>query len=134
MGSPGDRIAKDILYAVNAVGQFNYAKWFKNAQPVDLKAICFTEAPVDEIFLFPHIQHKPLNFSSYGLVFDKEQLAKSPHFAAPVIYFSQPDGDARYLNVLNRMEQKHYSDFKDVLFLFDKFGKTFAGKDYDFRW
>ena len=127
-------LQKDTIYATSPVGQFNYVKWYQKVSKDDLKAVCFTEAPVEEIFLFPHIQHKPLNFSSYGLVFDKDQLAQAPYFAAPVLYFSQPNGNTHYITVFNQLEQKYYQDFKEVLFLFDKFGKTLSGKEYDFRW
>lgn len=122
------------LVGVKPIGQFNYKKWYRNVTDEDLKAISFTEAPISEIFLFIGIKYKALNFSSYGLVFDKEELAKPPIFAAPVLYFSQPDGNDSFLKIFNKLEQNHYQDYKDILYLFDKFGKRYDGKDYNFMW
>ena len=83
----------DKIHAVSDIGQFNYKAWYQNIQPGDLKAVCFTETPVSEIFLFVGIKNKPLKFSSYGLVYDRDQLSQAPIYAAPVLYFSQPSGD-----------------------------------------
>ncbi len=124
----------NTLFAVSAVGQFNYQDWYKNVTPNDLNAVCFTEAPLDEIFLFTNIKFKSLKFSCYGLVFDREEMSKAPVFAAPVLYFSQPDGDKHFLDVFNQMEQQHYQQYREILYLFDRFGKTLKGKDYNFRW
>lgn len=124
----------NCLNAVKPVGQFNYASWYTHVQPDDLKAVSLTETPISEIFLFIGIKYKALKFSSYGLVFNREELALPPIHAAPVLYFSQPNGSNHFLRVFNRLEQNHYADFKDVLYLFDKFGKTYAGKDYNFMW
>ncbi|CAN5417347.1 hypothetical protein BH10BDE1_BH10BDE1_27980 [soil metagenome] len=127
-------LSSDTINAVSEVGQFNYKSWYTKVQPADLKAVCFTETPVSEIFLFIGITNKALKFSSYGLVYDRSELAEPPVFAAPVLYFSQPSGNQHFLNQFGRLEQQHYSSMKDVLYLFDKFGKTFAGKDYNFMW
>lgn len=124
----------DALAAVKPVGQFNYTNWYTKVNQDDLKAVSFTETPLNEIFLFIGIKYKSLSFSPYGLVFDREELSKSPIYAAPVLYFSQPDGDPRFLNIFNQLEQQHCSSYKDVLYLFDKFGKTYAGADYNFMW
>lgn len=124
----------NTIQGVSGVGQFNYSGWYQNIQPNDLKAVCFTETPVSEIFLFINIKNKPLKFSSYGLVYDRESLTPSPIFAAPVMYFSQPNGNNHFLNQFNKLEQQHYTSLKDILYLFDKFGKTYAGKDYNFMW
>lgn len=125
---------KNQIYGMGAVGQYNYARWYKNIQPGDLRAVSLTETPISEIFLFIGIKYKALKFSSYGLVFDREKLAQPPVFAAPVMYFSQPSGNNHFLQIFNKLEQSHYADYKDVLYLFDKFGQTYAGKDYNFMW
>lgn len=124
----------DTIHAVSEVGQFNYKNWYRNIQPGDLKAVCFTETPVSEIFLFIGIKNKPLKFSSYGLVYDREELTQPPAFAAPVLYFSQPNGHQHFLSQFSKLEQQHYASMKDILYLFDKFGKTYVGKDYNFMW
>ena len=122
------------IVAHSPVGQFNYGKWYKNISPDDLKAVCFSEAPIEEIFLFCNIKYKPQKLEPYGLVFDKKELADSPIFAAPVMYFSQPSGNDQFLQTMNKLEQNYCQEFRDILYLFDKFGKTYSGKDYDFRW
>lgn len=127
-------VSSDVVKALKPIGQFNYQKWYSKVNPNDLKAVSFTETPLNEIFLFVGIKYKALQFSSYGLVFNREELARSPSYAAPVLYFSQPEGDPKFLNVFNQLEQKHLADFRDVLYLFDKFGKTYQNKDYNFMW
>jgi hypothetical protein len=122
------------LVAVGAIGQFNYKNWYSSVQPADLKAISFTETPISEVFLFVAIKNKPLKFSSYGLVFNRDEMALPPIFAAPVMYFSQPNGNNHFLRTFSKLEQKHYSEYKDILYLFDKFGKTYSGGDYNFMW
>lgn len=89
---------------------------------------------MSEIILFVGIKNKPLKFSSYGLVYNREDICQAPTFAAPVLYFSQPNGNNHFLNQFNKLEQNHYESLKNILYLFDKFGKTFAGKDYNFMW
>ena len=116
------------------MGQFSYQKWYENIDQAKLKAVCFTETPIDEIFLFPNIKGKRLQFSSYGLVFSIEDLVKAPCFAALVMYFSQPEGDNHYLEIMNRMECEFHKSFEDILFLFDRFGTTTTRMPYDFRW
>ena len=127
-------LEKDVIKAYKSVGQFNYQPWYKKIDQAKLQAVCFTETPIEEIFLFPNIKGKNLIFSSYGLAFSKEDLAKKPYFTAPVMYFSQPEGDFHYLDVMNQMEQKFHKEFEEVLFLFDRFGTTTANTPYDFRW
>lgn len=125
---------QNCLNGVGSAGQFNYKAWYKNVQPADLRAVSLTETPIKEIFLFIGIKYKALKFSSYGLVFNREELSLSPVLAAPVLYFSQPNGNSHFLRIFSKLEQNHYNDFKDVLYLFDKFGKTYVGKDYNFMW
>lgn len=127
-------IKTNTIEARTAAGHFNYSAWYKNVNPKDLRAVSFTETPLRDIFLFINIKNKSLKFSSYGLVFDRDELTKKPIYAAPVMYFSQPDGDSHFLNKFSPLEQKFCHDFKDVLYLFDKFGKTFTKKDFNFMW
>lgn len=127
-------LEKNILGSKNAMGQFSHENWYKNVKKSDLKAVCFTETPIEEIFLFPNIIGKDLEFSSYGLVFDKNDLMQAPYFAAPVIYVPQPKGDMRYLDIVGQMETQYYDSFKDILFLFHSFGETLRGTQHDFRW
>lgn len=122
------------IVGVNPVGQFNYKSWYNSVATQDLLAICLTETPIHQIYLFTGIKHKALTFSNYGLVFSADELAESPVYAAPVMYFSQPSGSRHFLKHMNKMEQNHYNDFREVLYLFDKFGKTYNGGDYNFRW
>lgn len=130
-----ERIIEDgTIKAHSSVGQFNYKQWYKNVSPDDLEAVCFSEAPIEEIFLFCNIKYKPLKFEPYGLVFDKNDLLKDPVFAAPVMYFGQPEGSDHFLKIMDKLEQEHCEDFKDILYLFDKFGSTYKGTNYDFRW
>jgi hypothetical protein len=125
---------KNCIYGVGAVGQFNYSQWYRNVQSSDLRAVSLTETPISEIFLFIGIKYKSLKFSSYGLVFERGEISLPPVHAAPVLYFSQPNGGSHFLKVFSKLEQNHYADYKDILYLFDKFGKTYAGKDYNFMW
>ena len=126
---------KNVIQPGTPIGHFRFSDWYgKKVQESDLKAVCFTETPIEEIFLFTNIKGKRLKFSSYGLVFSKDDLQKAPYFAAPVIYFSQPGGNRHYLDVIMQMGTKHYDSFKKILFLFHSFGKTIAGTSHDFRW
>lgn len=126
---------QDIIRSLIPIGHFSYSKWYPHVQPDDLKAVCFTETPIEEIFLFSNIKKKSLRFSSYGLVFSKYDLAKAPYFTAPVMYFSQPDGNRHYLDTIRNMgSNTRYTEFKEILFLFHSFGRNLQGKDHDFRW
>ena len=127
-------LTSNMLRGLKPVGQFSH-HWYKMVKPVDLMAVCLTETPIEHIHLFVGIQGRALNFDSYGLVFDKIELARAPIHAAPVLYFSQPESrDFHFVDAFSKLERSHYGDFKDILYLFDRFGKDARGSDYDWRW
>ena len=101
-------LKQSVIKSYMPIGHFSYSDWYEQVQKSDLRAVCFTETPIEEIFLFPNIIGKKLKFSSYGLVFSKNELAKDPYFVAPVMYFSQPNGNMHYLDIIKRMETEHY--------------------------
>lgn len=66
---------QNIIRSGSPIGHFSFPGWYgQKVQKSDLKAVCFTKTPIEEIFLFPNIKGKRLKFSSYGLVFSKDDL------------------------------------------------------------
>ena len=135
----------DKIDPLKPVGQFSHKFFQKHVNPDDLRAVCLTETPIEQLYLFFGIQNRSLNFREYGLVFDQNKLSKGPTRAAPVLYFSQPIGsDFHFVNQFNKMATEHYDTYKDILYLYDRFGKyqvrdyRHSGElievDYNFRW
>src|SRR5262245_40634731 len=60
-------LTENVIYGCSPVGHFRYKPWYPNVVDNDLRAVCFTETPIDQIHLFIGIQNKALKFSSYGL-------------------------------------------------------------------
>ncbi len=119
---------------LSPVGQFSH-KSYTTVRPQDLQAVCMTETPIEQIYLFVNISDRNLKFRSHGLAFSAEELSHSPVHAPPVFYLSQPASrDFHFVDQFHRLERLHYSSFKDVLYLFDRFGKHVGGGDYNFRW
>jgi hypothetical protein len=128
-------LVTNTIQPVKPVGHFRFSKWYPSINHSDLMAVCLTETPIDQIYLFIAILGKALNFSSYGLVFSYIDLAQGPNYAAPVMYVSQPKGDMNYINHLRNLGSiAHGNTFKDFLFLFDTFGESLNGGRYNFRW
>lgn len=131
-------LSLDQIDPLKSVGQFAHSAYSRYVSPNDLKAVCLTETPLSEIFLFMGIKKRALDFQSYGLVFDAETLSLAPLRAAPVLYFSQPAStDFFFVDQFKKMVTLHYQDFKDIVYLFDRLGKHSGGnfsQDYNFRW
>lgn len=99
-----------------------------------LKAACFTETPLDHIYIQTQpIEGRNLHFEPYGLAFKEDFIRKQG--GSPVMYFesnNQPIKDA--LNSM--MISQDAIKLKSIMPFYEAFGQRLygKGKDVDFRW
>lgn len=99
-----------------------------------LKAACFTETPLDHIYIQTQdIEGRDLHFEPYGLAF-KEEFIRGKG-GSPLMYFeskNQPIKDS--LNAM--MVSDDAIKFKSMMPFYEAFGKRLYGQgpDVDFRW
>lgn len=105
-----------------------------NVQRQWLKAVCFTETPLDHIQIqMQTILGRQLHFESYGLAFTEDFIRRKG--GSPVMYFES--GNQAILNSLNAMAVSvDAHKMKTVMPLYEGFGRRVYGygSDVDFRW
>lgn len=99
-----------------------------------LKAACFTETPLDHIYIQTQpIEGRNLHFESYGLAFKEEFIRQQG--GSPVMYFestNQPVKAALDAMMISQDALK----FKTMMPFYEAFGRRIYGQgsDVDFRW
>jgi hypothetical protein len=105
-----------------------------NVQRQWLKAVCFTETPLDHIQIqMQQIAGRKLHFESYGLAFTEDFIRRK--FGNPVMYFdSNNNGIVTALETMALSTDAH--KMKSLMPLYESFGKRLysSGSHVDFRW
>ncbi len=105
-----------------------------NVQRQWLKAVCFTETPLDHIQIqMQSIYGRQLNFEPYGLAFNEDFIRRKG--GSPVMYFDSGNhGITGALNAMAVSQDAH--KMKELMPLYEGFGKRYygIGSQVDFRW
>jgi hypothetical protein len=89
-------------------------------------AICFSETPLNEIHSLLEVNNRKVDLQPYGLVFEKEKLAKKN--VAPVFYiYNEEDSKKEVLKALCALREEHLPEAKHILPLIAIFGHKVTG-------
>lgn len=99
-----------------------------------LKAVCFTETPLDHIYIQTQpIAGRSLHFEPYGLAFKEEFIRRQG--GSPVMYFESTNHSVKAALDAMMISQDAVK-FKNILPFYEAFGRRLYGQgsDVDFRW
>ena len=103
------------------------------ADPSWMKAVCFSEAPLNELNTFCKLTKSKKNqYQKYGLAFHQDKIIESG--GNPVFYFSSKN--RAFSRTLDDLYKKGREDIRPMMHLFEGFGPSFLSTyGYsDFRW